>query len=76
MINTRRGETTIKGTKVEVMADFTVIARSLTEVLGKEDVENAFNRAFVSDEEFMAEGEELIAKLKALLNKESVEELE
>ena len=76
MIKTKRGVTTIKGTKAEVMADFTVIASELVKVLGKEDVENAFKRAFMSAEEIEAKLEESIAKLKALLNEESVEELE
>lgn len=76
MIKTKRGITTIKGNKVEVTADFTVIASELVEVLGKEDVENAFKRAFMSNEELEAKLEEAIAKLKALLNEESVEELE
>ena len=76
MIKTKRGETTIKGNTAEVMADFSVITSELVKVLGKEDVEYAFKRAFMSGEELMAEAEELIAKLKALLNEESVEELE
>lgn len=76
MIKTKRGATTIKGTKAEVMADLTVIARNLVEVLGKEDVEYAIKRAFMSEEELDAEIEESIAKLEALLNEESVEELE
>ena len=78
MIKTKKGDTTIKGTDIEVMADVSIIIRHVYkalsknygEVIAKARLEAAFERAFLSKEEIHKEAEackEFINKFDEIL---------
>lgn len=65
MIKTEKGDLEVHGSDTEVMADITIIIKNVYEALSKEfgeehakkRLKHAFDRAFLTDEEFHKEAE-------------------